>query len=245
MENQTQSQKDKTIRFLSTSIIIASVIIGGSILYSNFKSSDEKNNIVVNDKSANTQSAGAVQPSDISKVDIAGEPFIGDANANIIMAYWFDFQCPFCKRLETDVFPTIINEYVKTGKVKIVFKDFQNLGADSQTAGIAAKAVWEIAPNKYFAWHTAMYNKQDDENKGWGSKADILALTKSLDIDSIKVSQLMESKKAEYQKKMDDDKAEGKTFGTEGTPAVIIGKQMIFGAQPLSTFKIIIDEMLR
>ena len=139
----------------------------------------------------------------------------------------------------------LMNDYVKTGKVKVVFKDFQFLGPDSQTAGLAERAVWEVAPDKFYTWHKAMYDKQDNENGGWGNKVDILALTKSLGIDSVKVEQLMTSKSAEYQKAMDADKAEGGAFGINGTPGSIIGKNLISGAQPYAAVKQLIDLALQ
>ncbi|MBI2023890.1 thioredoxin domain-containing protein [Candidatus Giovannonibacteria bacterium] len=70
----------------------------------------------------------------IVDVDIKNEPFIGDPNAPVTIAYWSDFQCPFCQRFEQNTLPTLVDQYVKTGKVKIVFKDFQFLGPDSQDA---------------------------------------------------------------------------------------------------------------
>lgn len=182
---------------------------------------------------------------DISKVKITGQPFIGKANAPATIAYWYDYQCPFCKRSEEDAIPQLIADYVKTGKVKLVYKDFQFLGPDSQTAGLAGRAVWEVAPDKFSEWHKAMYDKQDNENSGWGSRADILALTKSLGIDSAKVDKLMTTKADEYQKAMASDKAEGSGFGVSGTPSFIIGKQLIVGAQPYSSLKVAIDEALK
>jgi len=139
----------------------------------------------------------------------------------------------------------LMKDYVNTGKVKVVFKDFQFLGPDSQTAGLAERAVWEVSPDKFYTWHKAMYDKQDNENGGWGNKADILALTKSLGIDSVKVEQLMTSKAADYQKAMDADKAEGGAFGINGTPGSIIGKNLISGAQPYAAVKQLIDLALQ
>ena len=90
--------------------------------------------------------------------------------------------------------------------LEVIFKDFQFLGSDSQVAGLAAKAVWEVAPDKFYDWHKAMYDKQDSENSGWGKKEDILALIKSRGIDAIKVEGLMTSKAVPYQKALDADK---------------------------------------
>ena len=178
----------------------------------------------------------------IKDVDIKGEPFIGKEDAPVVMAYWFDYQCPFCKKFETDVLPSLVANYVDKGKLKIVFKDFQFLGPDSQTAGLAESAVWETSPQNFLKWHQAMYEKQDGENGGWGGKTDIIALTGTIaGIDADKVSGLMDSKKSEYQKELDEDKAEGGKFGINGTPGFVIGTQSISGAEPLNVFTQVID----
>lgn len=197
---------------------------------------------------AKQQQPAETQPNvkvNIKDVSVEGEPYIGDPDAPITMAYWLDFQCPFCQKFETDTLPTLIKNYVETGKLKIVFKDFQFLGDDSQTAGLVANAVWEIAPKSYQAWHEAMYKNQDDENGGWGKKEDIIAMTRTISgVDADRVSALMEEKKDSYQKELEEDNKEGAKFGVNGTPSVVIGEQMIVGAQPLATFTQVIDALL-
>ncbi len=228
---------------IPVAIVIAGALIAGALYLGTSKGA---NTVAVN----NQQGQQAAQQAqgvavDIAKVKTAGEPFVGSPNAPVTMAYWFDYQCPFCRRFEEDAMTQVMTNYVKTGKVKVVFKDFQFLGADSQTAGLAERAVWDVAPDKFYEWHKAMYDKQDSENSGWGNKADVLALTKSLGIDSAKVEQLMTSKATEYQKAMDADKAEGGAFGINGTPGSIIGKNLISGAQPYSAVKQLIDLALQ
>ena len=182
----------------------------------------------------------------IADVDTSGEPFIGKQDAPVTLAYWFDYQCPFCKQFEVDVLPDLIDKYVNSGKLKIVFKDYQFLGEDSQNVGLAAHAVWEASPENFLKWQEAIFGKQDAENSGWGSVEDIIALTALVDgVDADKVASLMESKKAEYQKEQDDDKAEGTAMGITGTPGFIVGTQNISGAQPLSTFAAAIDALLK
>ena len=192
--------------------------------------------------------SGAPSPSvaaDTAGVSQQGVPFIGSPNAPVVMAYWFDYQCPFCKDEEETVITQLIDDYVKAGKLKILFKDFAFLGPDSQTAGYAARAVWEIAPDKFYAWHKAVFDHQDDENAGWGKKEDILALTKTIDgIDVAKVEQLMKERAADYQKAIDADGAEANAMGVNGTPGAIIGKQLLVGAQPVAPFKSAIDAAL-
>ena len=222
-------------------IVLAGAMVAGAVLFSSAHGQNTKVAIQANP----VPQQAVTPPVDITQVKIQGEPFIGNSNAPVVVAYWSDYQCPFCKRFESDAINQLMNDYVKSGKVKIVFKDFQFLGDDSQTAGLAARAVWELAPEKYSEWHKAMFEKQDSENAGWGNKADILALTKSLGIDSAKVGQLMSSNTVEYQKAIDIDKAEGGVFGINGTPGTIIGKTLISGAQPYAVVKQAIDQELR
>ena len=162
------------------------------------------------------------------------------------MAYWFDYQCPYCKKFETETLPDLINKYVNTGKLKVVFKDFQFLGPDSQTAGAAAEAVWELYPTKFMDWQTAMFNAQGEENSGYDSKDNIIKLTKTIPgIDADKVSALMDQKKTAIQAELDGDKTEGTNLGINSTPAFIVGKQLISGAEPASSFEQAIDGELK
>jgi len=247
LENQTQNMEDSikegnkmtTLSKFSIplAIIIAGILISAAVIYSNGGFSSQKAVLGGEEKQAVV---------DIKKVEVKNEPFTGDKNAPVTLAYWFDFQCPFCQRFDLNTLSALNEQYVKTGKLKVVFKDFQFLGPDSTSAGLAAHAVWEISPENYFKWHQAMFEKQDAENGGWGTKQDIIALTKTIPgIDANKVSQLMEEKKTEYGQEMDSDKTEADKFGISGTPGFIIGKQLIVGAQPISAFVQAIDDELK
>jgi protein-disulfide isomerase len=195
--------------------------------------------------SSESATAPQIPAAGIAKVNLAGEPFIGDPSAPVVMAYWFDYQCPYCKQEEEDVFPQLINDYVNTGKVRIVFKDFAFLGPDSQTAAIFGRAVWEAAPEKFREWHKAMFDRQDDENAGWGNKDDIIALTKSIPgLDAGKVVALTSSRAADYNNAIQADAAEGNAMGVGGTPSFLVDKEMIVGAQPYDLLKVAIDAAL-
>jgi protein-disulfide isomerase len=226
-------------------IIIAGAMVSGSIVWTSLQRPAESVAALAPGMMPGQQMQQPQPPApqaDIAKVSLDGNAFIGDAAAPVTMAYWFDYQCPYCKQEEETVFPQLIKDYVDQGKLKIVFKDFAFLGPDSQTASYAARAVWETAPDKFREWHKAMFDKQDDENGGWGNKDDILALTKSIDgIDAAKVEELMNNRAADYNKAMEADSNEGYTMGVGGTPSFLIGKDMIVGAQPYERLKAAID----
>jgi protein-disulfide isomerase len=226
-------------------IIVAGLMISGSIVWSSRpppQPASLESTVVASPAEPAQPAAPAA---DIAKVKLEGEPFIGAADAPVVVAYWFDYQCPFCRQAEETVLPELIKDYVDTGKVRIVFKDFQFLGPDSQTAGLAARAVWEVAPGKFREWHKAMFDKQDDENAGWGTKDDIIALTKTIaGIDVAKVEELMTSRAADYDRAMQADAAEGNAMGVGGTPSFLIDKQLLIGLPLYRQLKAAIDEVL-
>jgi len=230
---ETKKSEENSKLSLPSAIIVAGLIIAIGVFFGLSSRGGS------NKTGTNTQPS--TQAVDIAKIKTANQPFIGNPNAPVAIAYWSDYQCPFCKRFNNDALKQVVDNYVKQGKVKIVFKDFQFLGNDSQVAGVIGRAVWEVAPDKYYSWHEAMYNSQDGENSGWGSKADILALTQSLGIDSKKVEALATSKLDKYTDMINKDRSEGAKFGIKGTPGTIIGKNLITGAQPYSSVKQLID----
>ncbi len=250
-QNQNQNQQKQAGNPLSVpvAIIIAGALISLAVFYSNKAPSNNNGQPggafpTVGNQKGQTPPQPKV---DVSKVDIKGEPYVGDPNAPLTIAYWSDFQCPFCKRFEIQTLPVLMDKYVKTGKVKIVFKDFQFLGPDSQDAGYVAKAVWELYPQYYFKWHEEMYKAQDAENAGFGNLDSILKLIREKipEIDADKIAKRVKEKKDEYQKEQDQDRIEGSQFGINGTPGFIIGDQLVSGAQPTSFFTQVIDLQLK
>ena len=236
-----------TLKTLATpiAVLLAGVAIAGAVLWNGQHTSTSQSAPTPQQQ---TQAQAAPQKTaDISKVNITGEPFLGNVNAPVTVAYWFDYQCPFCKQNEETVTPQLIKDYVDTGKVKIVFKDFQFLGEDSQRVGQFARAVWAIAPDKFYLWHKAMYDNAGTENTGWATQDKILSITKGVlgASDTNKALQLVQANSASYQKEMDADKAEGSAFGVTGTPSFIIGKQLIIGAVPYAQLKTAIDATLK
>lgn len=194
-------------------------------------------------------STGAQQgaTADIKNLSIDSSPVIGDVNAPVTMAVWFDYQCPFCKRYDMDTLSQVYVNYVQTGKVKIVFKDFQFLGDDSQTAALFARALWDAYPDKFYPWLQAMFTAQDDEgDQGFGDLASIETLTKTIPgIDVTKVESLMNSKKTEYQAAIAKDKSEGSAFGINGTPGTLIGTQVLSGAVAYADVSAALDAQLK
>src|SRR3989338_1992946 len=235
---------DRSALFLPASIIIAGLLIGGGLYFGL-------------SNSGGSVGQGGTQPAanvDIKDVKIEGMPYIGKADAKVVLAYWSDYQCPFCKAVEVGgipqipidpAIPALIKTYVDTGKLKIVFKDYPFLSEDSTTAALYGRSVWVLYPAQYFAWREAMYKAQDEEHAGFVDEPSIVKLTRGIaGIDADKVKADVATNKAKYQQMIDEDREEGTSFGISGTPGFITGKVLIPGAVELTKFKAAIDPQL-
>ena len=217
---------------IPVAIVLAGVIIAGALYFNDGK----KAVVPVPEK---TQAL-------IEQVSTAGEPFIGNPNAKAVMAEWFDYQCPACQYADQNLITPLVADYVKAGKLKIIFKDFAFLGPDSQTLAITARAVWEAYPDKFYDWHKTMFDNQGQENTGWATKAVINSLTaKVAGIDQSVIDGLIAKNSAKYQAAIEADKAEGGKFGVNATPSFIIGDKLQVGVPQYSAVKVMIDALLK
>lgn len=176
----------------------------------------------------------------------AGEPYIGSPSAPLTMYYWHDFQCPDCDHFDLQTLPSLVSEYVNTGKLRIVFKDFVIFGPDSDTAAAVGRAVWAAAPSRFYAWEHAVYEHQGKPRSGWATRGALLELTKSVPgINVARVSTLLNRNAARYQQAVAADKVEGQRFGIKGTPGFWVNGQAFDGAQPLAFFQQILNADLK
>ena len=90
---------------------------------------------------------------------------LGDPAATVTFLQYEDLQCPFCKQYTDEAFPSIVEEYVRTGKVKIDFRGLDFLGDDSTTALRAVLAA--AKQNKAWQLIELLYDHQGAENSGW------------------------------------------------------------------------------
>lgn len=231
MESTTQNNAFFEKYGTALAVLLGALIIGGAFVYGR--------------GDAPTPAGGAPATVDIAEVNAESSPSVGDANAPVVMAIWYDYQCPFCKRFELETVAELYTNYVQTGKLRIIFKDFQFLGPDSATAALFGRAIWEAYPERFYEWYVAMAENQDEEHGGFGDLASIQAMTTSLGgIDVARVTGLMEDKRAEYQTAIEADRAEGAKFGISGTPSLIVGTNALSGAQPYDRVSALVEAEL-
>ena len=146
---------------------------------------------------------------------------LGKASAPVTMVEYVDLQCPVCRAFETEVMPTIIDRYVRTGKVKVEARTIAFIGPDSDRGRRGAIAA--SRQNRLFDFEQLLYANQGPENGGWLDDSMVTAAAKS--IPGLDVQALLDTRNSagvvDTAKRYD---AEAKADGVGGTPALYIGK---------------------
>lgn len=163
---------------------------------------------------------------------------MGEVDAPVVMVNYSEFQCPFCGKFARDTEPTLIEQYVEDGTLRIEWRDFPYLGPESTTAAHAGRAA--AAQGKFWEFHDAMYADQLPPNSGKLDEDYLAGIAEGLDLDVDQFRTDMNSKATASA--VQDDFAEGQAIGVTGTPAFIINGVPVIGAQPTQVFQDTIEK---
>lgn len=176
----------------------------------------------------------------------SGSPVLGDVSSPITIVEFGDYQCPFCKRWNENTKPAIEKNLIETGKASLIYVDFPIIGPDSIT--IHAGSYCAAEQGLYWEYHDFAYANQGHENDGWAKSENLKLLVSGINgLDTDSFNECLDSKK--YEPRINDNKKIASNAGARSTPTFIIipqdgAAEMITGAQPYGTFKILVDEML-
>jgi protein-disulfide isomerase len=138
----------------------------------------------------------------------------------------------------------IIENFVDTGKVRILFKDFTIIGADSVSAAHTAHCADE--QEKFWEYHDVLYNNWNGENNGWASNDNLLIFANEIGLDINKLKEC--NADGRYKSVIEASNEDARLLGLTGTPAFFIisnnDVQKIIGAQPYEVFENIFETML-
>jgi protein-disulfide isomerase len=211
----------------------SNIYLISKITKNNLQPSD--NNIIQNNALAKTNTANN-QANQKSAVSDDGDPSIGSKDATVTIIEFSDFQCPFCERFYLQTFPQIKLEYIDTGKVRFVYRDFPlSFHAMAQKAAEAAECANE--QEKFWEYHDKIF-----QNQASLSKDNLKLWAKQLGLDTTKFDSCLDTGK--YQSEVQKDQKEGISLGVSGTPAFFINGKPLIGAQPFAAFKQLIDAEL-
>lgn len=200
-----------------------------------------------------------------------GSPPLGPESAPITIVEFGDYQCEFCAHWFHNTRDTLINNYIETGKAKLIFVDLAMLGRDSLKTAEASYCAED--QEKYWKYHAMLYTFQEGENSGWADRDRLNSFAFSLDMNMDEFNDCMDSSK--YKNRVKANYDEAVKNGVQSTPTFIIistdtretvldttegsptygqtipnpnlgevTKEQFSGAQPYSVFAATIESML-
>ncbi len=188
----------------------------------------------------------------VATASMGTSPVLGNPKtAKVAIVEWTDLECPFCKQFHEQTFDSIVKDYVDTGKILFVVRNYplDFHGDASIKEANAALCVREAAGDKaYFSFVNDVYATTGTNGKGMPDETLANLATKA---GGKSLASCMDSRK--FKSVIDADLQEGTTSGISGTPGFVVGKigsngsvegELISGAMPYSEFKKAIDTAL-
>jgi len=173
------------------------------------------------------QKAGQVEALRRLRADLLqdpGSPAIGPANADAVLVQFFDYRCPYCKQVAEPVVALARAD----PRLRVVFKELPILGPDSVVASRAALAA--AMQGQYQKFHLALMAR-----RGPLDEASVLALAKEIGLDQARLRADMA--KPEVMAQVERNRALARDLGIRGTPAFVIGDEIVPGAIDIDTMR--------
>jgi protein-disulfide isomerase len=140
---------------------------------------------------------------------------LGSPKAPVTIVEFADLQCPFCAEYHRNVFPSILDRYVRTGKVRLELRLLRFLGPDSdRLARVAAAAA---AQNRMWQFVGLAYDNQGQENSGYATNGFINKLARDAGLKRLDAG-------AAAERQVQANESLAKTAGVSSTPSFLIGK---------------------
>jgi len=168
---------------------------------------------------------------------------LGNPSSQISILEWGDYQCTYCYRFHTSSFNVILDEYVNSGRVNFVFKDFPLNGPDSVFAAEAAYCAED--QGKYWQYHDELYTNWGGERTGWITVDSLNKFAIAMDLKIDKFNSCINEHK--YRQRVLELEKFGKEIGIDATPSFLIFNDekiiKIRGNQPVDAFRNAIEEL--
>ncbi len=162
---------------------------------------------------------------------------MGKANAKVIVEEFADFQCPYCGQFHAEGEPRLRSEYIQTGKVLFLFRNFPVLdggdpNGESHLAALGALCAGE--QGKFWEYHDSLFENQAGENSGGFAVPQLMGFANALRLDSSKFNRCVQTKR--YESAVDDDIHLGENKHLQAVPAFFINGKLLLGFEATAFF---------
>lgn len=242
-KNKINSSSNKNKKVFFIGLVIAAIAISGTLAIFLFSVAVHKVNTNINN---NDQAAKASLIKEISNPTYPSAPALGSSKAEVTMVEFGDYQCHFCAAFQRDTKDSIIQNFVNTGQVRFLFKDFTiNDKPGDKASTLAAEASYCAADQgKYWQYHDEIYKNSKGEYVAWVTKDVLKQFANNVNVPDIKkFSDCLDSHNHSDIVQQNDNLAD--SIGLQATPSFILlstakSQQeplLIDGAQPYSVFQ--------
>lgn len=238
---KTGGGANKNKFFLPIAIVLAGIMVSGAVMYT--RSSRQTGATI---GGAVGQAGGeTLQAGDAVNVSIDDDAILGNPDAPVTIIEFSDFQCPFCRKFYKETLPQIKKEYLASGKVKFVYRDFPLVQIHPGATPAAEGAECAKEQGKFWEMHDAIFDEQEKQGSGTVqfTADDVKKWAAKIGLNASKFNQCLDS--GTYTQEVEKDVADGSAAGVSGTPATFINGRLVTGAQPFVAFKAVIDEELK
>jgi protein-disulfide isomerase len=185
----------------------------------------------------------------MKKIDVSGRPTRGNKNAKVTVVNYDDFECPFCARMHSTLFPGLFKEY--GDRVLFIYKDFplEEIHPWAVHAAVDANCLAAQSDDAYWDYADYLHGNQNivrDAKAGEGQNAvlDKLATSQgqkhNLDIPKLQACVKLQDEKAV---RASIHEADG--LGVEATPTMYVNGQKLDGAVPEDEVRLALDQALK
>ena len=166
------------------------------------------------------------EPTFSTPVEFADGLALGEAGAPVTVEVWSDFQCPACATFTQRMEPLVVNDYVRGGQVRLVYRDMSFLGPESLSAAIAARVAAEH--NLFWPYHDYLFvNQVPQHDVGNFSQARLEAIATAIGLD-LEAFRAGQSDPGIIQAVTDVDR-QAQAIAIVSTPTIVVGDQRFTG----------------
>jgi protein-disulfide isomerase len=240
-EDEGRVQVDLKTGHLMLVFLCVGFVIGG---FGGYMASDVVNILENSGGIAQPEDSGSQPSLSPSEISLEGEPVLGEEDAPVTLLIYEDFECPYCEQLEMNAMPEIVDNYVETGKVKLVWKDrpLSRLHPWAADAAATMECVYREGGNDAF-WpvkNQIFENQKSISTSNVQSKIKQWAANEGVSESAVQTC----LDNGNPMEEVNNDSSNGRAAGVSGTPTVFVGDEELVGAQPYSRFKNVIDQQL-
>jgi protein-disulfide isomerase len=173
-------------------------------------------------------------------IPLDDDPVMGSPDAPVTIVEYSEYLCPYCRRFVLETLPLIEEEYIDTGKVKLIFRDFPVHGQPAVLIAMVAECAAD--QGKFWEMHMFLWERYEE----WSQSQDILATfqgyAEELGMDTEEFTSCLQE--GTVVERIIEDYNIGVQDGVSATPAFLINGTAVRGALPFEEFQKVIDEKL-